>query len=197
MFFVIANNLSLDFVNTLIVENGVEKDLVVDFSHLIDWAREVKIIDKTQSKRLLHEWLGRPQAHAAFKAALEFRSRIKEMTVDLSRKQPVGKTVIGAINSLLRDRLGSTAVRPAEGGYEKVFIADFINPSQILIPIAESAADLLCYANPELIRKCENPECVLYFLDVSKNHGRRWCSMAACGNRAKARAFYERKTKNK
>jgi predicted RNA-binding Zn ribbon-like protein len=26
----------------------------------------------------------------------------------------------------------------------------------------------------------------MYFLDVSKNRKRRWCSMSICGNRAKA-----------
>jgi predicted RNA-binding Zn ribbon-like protein len=37
-----------------------------------------------------------------------------------------------------------------------------------------------------LVRKCEGTTCTLWFLDVSKAHARRWCSMAVCGNRAKA-----------
>lgn len=196
MFFAIANNLSLDFVNTVVIENGVEKDLLADFSRLLEWAAELKIIDEGQSKRLLHEWKGTPEAETAFSAALAVRSRMREMAVDLSHGRPVGEKVLDAINTLLRDRLGSTAVRQTEDGYEKVFIAEFRDPSQIVIPVAESAADLLCYGTPELVRKCENPECILYFYDISKNHRRRWCSMAGCGNRAKARAFYKRKAKS-
>ncbi|WP_281261965.1 CGNR zinc finger domain-containing protein [[Actinomadura] parvosata] len=44
----------------------------------------------------------------------------------------------------------------------------------------------------ERVRKCANPQCVLWFLDVSKNGSRRWCSMEACGNRAKVGRFHQR-----
>ncbi|MEV4949017.1 CGNR zinc finger domain-containing protein [Streptomyces sp. NPDC053755] len=47
--------------------------------------------------------------------------------------------------------------------------------------------------NPGRIRKCANPECILHFYDVSKNGGRRWCSMVGCGNRAKAHRHYSRR----
>ena len=45
---------------------------------------------------------------------------------------------------------------------------------------------------PDRIRACAGPECVLHFYDVSKNGTRRWCSMAGCGNRAKASRHYAR-----
>ncbi|GCD96001.1 CGNR zinc finger domain-containing protein [Embleya hyalina] len=53
--------------------------------------------------------------------------------------------------------------------------------------------ELLRTADPERIRRRANPECTLWFADVSKNgRRRRWCSMAECGNRAKTRARYAR-----
>ncbi|MEU1123989.1 CGNR zinc finger domain-containing protein [Streptomyces sp. NPDC005899] len=45
---------------------------------------------------------------------------------------------------------------------------------------------------PDRVRPCANDECVLHFYDVSKNGTRRWCSMAGCGNRAKAQRHYAR-----
>ncbi len=48
---------------------------------------------------------------------------------------------------------------------------------------------------PDRIRACGNPECILHFYDVSKNGTRRWCSMAGCGNRAKAQRHYARQKK--
>ena len=51
---------------------------------------------------------------------------------------------------------------------------------------------LLSEGDPALLRKCQNPRCILYFYDTTKNHRRRWCSMAGCGNRAKVAAFYQR-----
>ena len=44
----------------------------------------------------------------------------------------------------------------------------------------------------ERLRRCANPECVLWFEDVTRPGTRRWCSMAACGNRAKQRAHARR-----
>lgn len=46
--------------------------------------------------------------------------------------------------------------------------------------------------NPTRIRQCANPVCSLRFYDVSKSGKRRWCSMAACGNRSKVRNHYAR-----
>jgi predicted RNA-binding Zn ribbon-like protein len=45
-----------------------------------------------------------------------------------------------------------------------------------------------------LIRECEGSVCSLLFLDRTKAHGRRWCSMALCGNRAKAAAHRARRS---
>lgn len=56
---------------------------------------------------------------------------------------------------------------------------------------ADSYLRLLA-ADPERIRRCANAECILHFFDTSKNGARRWCSMAGCGNRAKAARHYDR-----
>jgi hypothetical protein len=45
---------------------------------------------------------------------------------------------------------------------------------------------------PDRIRRCAHEACVLHFFDTSRNGTRRWCSMAACGNRAKASRHYAR-----
>lgn len=64
--------------------------------------------------------------------------------------------------------------------------------TSVLAPIAESIADLVVSDAHHLIRNCENPTCPLWFQDRTKAHRRRWCSMAVCGNRAKARAHRNR-----
>lgn len=45
---------------------------------------------------------------------------------------------------------------------------------------------------PGRVRACANPECNLFLVDHSRPGTAKWCSMAACGNRAKARAFAAR-----
>lgn len=45
---------------------------------------------------------------------------------------------------------------------------------------------------PGRLRACANTECNLFLIDHSRPGTARWCSMAACGNRHKARAHAER-----
>ncbi|WP_134733059.1 MULTISPECIES: CGNR zinc finger domain-containing protein [Amycolatopsis] len=45
---------------------------------------------------------------------------------------------------------------------------------------------------PGRLRACANDECQLFLLDRSRANRARWCSMAACGNREKARRHYQR-----
>jgi hypothetical protein len=42
------------------------------------------------------------------------------------------------------------------------------------------------------LKACPDPSCRWAFYDHSRNRSGRWCKMAECGNRAKARAFRER-----
>ena len=64
---------------------------------------------------------------------------------------------------------------------------------------AEAAALVLEWARiqeelPGRLRPCANPECTKFLLDRSKPNTARWCSMAGCGNRMKARRHYARRT---
>ncbi|WP_333736680.1 CGNR zinc finger domain-containing protein [Streptomyces sp. IBSBF 2806] len=45
---------------------------------------------------------------------------------------------------------------------------------------------------PGRLRPCANGACQLFLLDRSRANRARWCSMAVCGNREKARRHYER-----
>ncbi|MFD5057829.1 MULTISPECIES: CGNR zinc finger domain-containing protein [unclassified Streptomyces] len=47
-------------------------------------------------------------------------------------------------------------------------------------------------AMPGRLRPCANEECRRFLLDRSKTNKARWCSMAVCGNRMKARRHYQR-----
>ncbi|MEV0754044.1 CGNR zinc finger domain-containing protein [Streptosporangium sp. NPDC050280] len=47
---------------------------------------------------------------------------------------------------------------------------------------------------PGRLRPCANDDCRLFLIDHSRANTRRWCSMAACGNRLKARRHHRRAT---
>jgi predicted RNA-binding Zn ribbon-like protein len=42
------------------------------------------------------------------------------------------------------------------------------------------------------LKLCGEPACRWVFYDRSRNHSSRWCTMATCGNRAKAKRFRSR-----
>jgi predicted RNA-binding Zn ribbon-like protein len=52
--------------------------------------------------------------------------------------------------------------------------------------------DALVRQSPGRLRPCANDECRLFLIDRSKANAARWCSMAVCGNRMKARRHYQR-----
>jgi predicted RNA-binding Zn ribbon-like protein len=54
------------------------------------------------------------------------------------------------------------------------------------------AWDALATQSPGRLRPCANSECRLFLIDHSKANAARWCSMAVCGNRMKARRHYQR-----
>jgi predicted RNA-binding Zn ribbon-like protein len=62
----------------------------------------------------------------------------------------------------------------------------------LLAPVLWSAGDLLTGGRLSRVRQCANPACLWLFVDDSKAGTRRWCSMASCGNRAKANRHYAR-----
>jgi predicted RNA-binding Zn ribbon-like protein len=58
--------------------------------------------------------------------------------------------------------------------------------------MARDAVTLIGGPDAAAIRSCQEPRCATLFLDRSRGHRRRWCSMAECGNRAKVAAHRQR-----
>ena len=65
---------------------------------------------------------------------------------------------------------------------------------RMLWPIVWSAVELLKSDELAHVRECANDQCSWLFLDLSRNHSRRWCDMQSCGNLVKARRHYARHT---
>ena len=191
-FLLIGNNLSLDFVNTEIVAGGEPLDLLAAFADFVDWTVAADLLEISQAEKIIAGWDGKTTAESVLAEAKELRKTLRQVFVGLTQRKPPGETAIAAINRELNNQSGAIEIRATETGFEKLYRADYEHPRRLLSPIAESAADLLCYGDLAMIKKCENPLCVLYFYDTTKNHKRRWCSMTGCGNRHKAAAFYQR-----
>ena len=65
---------------------------------------------------------------------------------------------------------------------------------QLLAFVANEAVTLLGGTDRGRLRKCGNEGCAILFVDLSRSGARRWCSMAACGNRHKVAEFRRRRS---
>jgi len=63
----------------------------------------------------------------------------------------------------------------------------------VLHPVAWAASQLLVSPELQHVNACANERCGWMFVDTSRKHNRKWCEMGVCGNRAKARRFYQRR----
>jgi len=67
-----------------------------------------------------------------------------------------------------------------------------IAPERKLAVRAILAWEEVVRESPGRLRPCANHECRLFLIDRSTGNRARWCSMAVCGNRMKARRHYQR-----
>lgn len=85
---------------------------------------------------------------------------------------------------------GVTSVPAVTGGQVTWTLS--VPPERELAVRAVLAWDALARYSPGRLRPCLNDECRLFLIDRSKANAARWCSMAVCGNRMKARRHYQR-----
>lgn len=179
-FYVIGNNLALDFINT------INHDLTLE--NLLSWAVAVNLVKASEAQDFSGKW-----NEAQMPEISLFRERLRETVINLVNKKKLSSEEINWINRILREKGGYSELSVTGEGFSKSIKIVLSEPNKILIPITESFVDLICYGQLDFLRKCERTECILYFYDTTKNHKRRWCSMAICGNRAKAAKFYRKK----
>ena len=70
----------------------------------------------------------------------------------------------------------------------------FVNPSILKdagMPVAAVFA-AMSDSDWERLKLCGSHTCRWAFFDNSRNHSSRWCRMASCGNRQKARRFRQK-----
>ena len=66
------------------------------------------------------------------------------------------------------------------------------DPNLPLWLVAISAADLLTADSHGRVKQCPGERCGWIFFDTTRNRSRRWCEDSQCGNRARAKRYYER-----
>jgi predicted RNA-binding Zn ribbon-like protein len=191
-FFFVGNHVCLDFINTKLVVNERPVDLLATFSDLVTWLGQAHLLTEEDGKQIDRQWDGQAKGTQTLEQARVFRATLREMAERIASGRPVPQAAVEAINDLLRYRIGCPQLIRRKGKFERGFQTESQDANQLLGLLAGAASDLLCTCDLSLIKKCQNPACVLFFYDTTKNHARHWCSMSLCGNRSKVAAHYRR-----
>jgi predicted RNA-binding Zn ribbon-like protein len=179
--------LCLDFANTRFWR-GTEAptEQFSTFTDVTDWARK--------NAALLGRRKVANQA-ADFAAALALREAIYRAFLAIAEAKRPRESDLAAL-ALPAGAPRRLGIVPRQDGYAwRVEAGRSASVEALLAPVLWSTWDLLVGPRRAKVRRCANDQCLWLFVDESKSGTRRWCSMASCGNRAKAHRHYRRKTK--
>jgi predicted RNA-binding Zn ribbon-like protein len=199
----IADALALDFLNTIAKPADTEIEWLSNGEDLLHWLREVDLIPADVATSFRANALpGELDGAAAQARALRewFRTFVRA-----HMGKPLGSTALGKLAQLNRllaqdETFAAIVARSDRGRFRDTHLPAlelqarrrWRSPASLLSPVAQAMAEFVCTADFSMVRECEGPACTLLFVDTTHGGARRWCSMAACGNRAKQAAHRAR-----
>jgi predicted RNA-binding Zn ribbon-like protein len=172
----LAGDPALDFCNTRAGWTAAEpREYLTSYDHLVVWAREAGLVPRPVAARLRYEAARKPAAAGrVLERVLALREALYATCTDRDAPwEPVAAEAQEAAKASVLVR-GAGWVIPEETGLDL--------PA---LELARSAGTFLASPDLEAVGSCPGHDCGWLFLD--RRGRRRWCTMAVCGNRAKAR----------
>jgi predicted RNA-binding Zn ribbon-like protein len=173
-----SGRLCLDFVATVAKRGLDDREMLVEPANLATWLHVAQLpepaVDVTPG--LLSD-------------ARTLREAIHELTRARVDGRTPDRAAIGTVNAAAQ--VGTPAVTLGPDGLTAVPAASAAL-DQILSIIARDAIDLFSGPYAHRIHACRAPDCSLFFVDRSRPGTRRWCAMAACGEKASSATYRQR-----
>lgn len=193
---VIGGDLALDFANTVSWRySDHPHDWLHDYPNLVRWGQLVGIVDDAQAAELIAAAATQDAARTAaiLEQAKSLREAMQHIFMGLYRGQAAQDDDLAILNKALAHGLSHLNVGQGDGKFAWTWLTHSRTLDFPMWPVAWSAAQLLVAERWQRLGICE--ACQWLFLDTSKNHTRRWCTMDDCGNRAKVRRFREQESR--
>ncbi len=193
----VGDTLGLDFLNSVATPADVPIDWVDDGEGLLAWLEQARLVppetlaaireqalpgelDKVADQaRSLREWFRTfVFAHKGQPLTAEALSDLEPLNRLLERDEGFSRIVVD---------------KPGESGkFSFQPMRKWRSPEALLLPIGEALGRFVCTEDFSDVKACEGHGCTLLFVDHTRGHRRRWCSMSMCGNRAKQAAHRHR-----
>jgi predicted RNA-binding Zn ribbon-like protein len=181
----VGDSIVLDFLNT---GGGDTKardfERLEVFQDVVSWARAGHVVDDGEGAVLADLAAGSPGLAEACRVDL---IGYREALYRFLTGSPVADADRVVVEQGVRTALAGARLVP--GAAWVVGLAE-AGLSLVSFRLGLAASALLTDPASQTIRQCE--ACSWLFLDPSATKRRRWCSMAVCGNRAKAQRHYQR-----
>jgi predicted RNA-binding Zn ribbon-like protein len=190
----IAGNCCLDFANTLDNRGDPHpKELLTEYSQLLRWGEESGLITRKTAERLRVAGQHSPaRAQSTLHEAIQLREAIYHVFAAVAQRQSVPAAQLAILNKAIHNATQQLQIVRGNGGFTWDWISPDASLDSVLWPVARAAGELLTSEDLIFVGRCASDTCAWLFLDKTKNHRRRWCEMKVCGNRAKAKRYYER-----
>lgn len=184
----------LDFANTEAYRGtDHEIDLLQSYDMLVAWSLAAGALQPSEAGPLLLAAAAAPEAaERHLEQARELRAAVHVVLQSVVHTTEPPAATLATLNAFLAESQVHHQIVRRNGGFE----ARFRPEDDMALPIwrlTDSAARLLLSPDRERVRVCPGHECGWLFLDTTKNHSRRWCDSADCGNKARVRAYTQRK----
>ena len=184
----------LDFVNTVEDWTVPERlDHLQSFADATRFGEAAGVISHREALQL--DPGARGFSRASFADELLQLRRLRDSLERVLRASLGGRRAAAADVAILRSSLveaarGTELLASADAPLARRIAVETNGPAALRLRIVEDAIALLSSSAMPRVKAC--PTCGWFFLDVSKNQSRVWCSMDTCGARAKSRRYYRR-----
>lgn len=171
--------------------SGHQSEFLTSYAVLVAWAWYAGAVDDAEADRLRQAALRQPAAsEAVHRQALAFRDAVYRLFVAIARREEPAASDLDALTRRYQAALLHARLRPQGTCLGWEWIAEEADLERPLWLVARSAVEVLTGEDATRIKVCPGSDggsCWWVFFDATKNRIRRWCSMAECGSRAKAR----------
>ncbi len=186
LFELTGGNLALDLANTVVSRGSAEpRELLLHYSDLVNWCRQVGLVDRAEASELLNHAARSPRLAArALGRAINLRETAHSVFRSDGRDDAGLRKLQACAEQLSRHR------QLVRDGDSVVWRWKRAGLDWMLWPVVHAATELLTSDKRDRVRVCAADSCGWVFIDNSPRRNRRWCDMTVCGNRAKARRHY-------
>lgn len=179
-------------MNSTFTLRGAKQELIGDGRSLLAWLVDAALLEERDAARLKRR-LGADALDEAAREARELRSWATAWIGRWSeRPGDAYETEARKLNAWMERARDYRELERVGDRFQLTMRRRDESADEILAMLAASIASLVADEDPSLVKRCQGSECTLMFVDRTKAHRRRFCSVAACGNREKVAAFRKR-----